>query len=94
MLMHKSQYHIHVYNILTNHAWRSSLLNTTHCTAQEFMDILLLKRNLKVIVQIMTSTILCRSIYRESHEHMYMYQGMYLSSMGSYFCCTIILFCN
>ena len=53
MRMHKSQYYVHA---LANHAWsRLSEFHTLHdCMAQEFMHIILLKRILGVINQIMT----------------------------------------
>ena len=50
MLVHKSQYFIHMSLHDYNHAWKLSLLNSTHCMVQQFMHILPLKRILKVII--------------------------------------------
>ena len=52
---------------MTNHAWKSSLLDSTHCMAQEFMHILLLKRILRVIIQIHECNIILTAVLAEAY---------------------------
>ena len=55
-----------IFHCMTNHAWRSSLLNSTQCVAQEFMHIILLERILRLWYECNILTAVLAEAYTES----------------------------